>query len=139
MTAEFVLAERIAAESVALADLPLCHVRLMDDSRYPWLLLLPRRPGLVEWTELAPADLATLSLEIANACNALRAVASFEKLNIGALGNIVRQMHVHIVGRSVGDAAWPDPVWGRGQRQPYEPAQRDRLAADLIAELARSA
>lgn len=139
MTAEFVLAERIAAESVALADLPLCHVRLMDDSRYPWLLLLPRRPGLVEWTELAPDDLATLALEIADACNALRAVASFEKLNIGALGNIVRQMHVHIVGRSVGDAAWPNPVWGRGQRQPYEPAQRDRLAADLIAELARSA
>lgn len=139
MTAEFVLAERIAAESVALADLPLCHVRLMDDSRYPWLLLLPRRPGLVEWTELAPDDLATLALEIADSSKALGAVASFEKLNIGALGNIVRQMHVHIVGRSVGDAAWPDPVWGRGQRQPYAPAERDRLAADLIAELARSA
>ena len=139
MTTEFELAERIAAESVALVDLPLCHVRLMDDSRYPWLLLLPRRPGLVEWTELAPEDLATLSLEIAEACNALSAVASFEKLNIGALGNIVRQMHVHIIGRSVGDAAWPDPVWGRGQRQPYAPAERDRLSADLIAQLARRA
>lgn len=136
MTAEFELAQRIAVESVALAQLPLCHVRLMDDSRYPWLLLLPRRPGLVEWTELAPADLAALSLEIAQASRALGAVASFDKLNIGALGNIVRQMHVHVIGRSVGDAAWPDPVWGRGQRVPYAAEQRDRLVRDLAAQLA---
>lgn len=136
MGESFTVAERIEADSVAIGELELCHVRLMDDARYPWLLLLPRRVGLEEWTALDAADLARLSLEIARAGTALRAAASFDKLNIGSLGNIVRQMHVHIVGRRIADASWPDPVWGRGTRVPYEAGVRDRLAARLAELLA---
>lgn len=131
MAETFAVAERIEADSFAVADLKLCHIRLMDDARYPWLLLLPRRPGLEEWTALGPDDLARLALEIALAGQALGEVATFDKLNVGALGNIVRQMHVHVVGRRIGDPAWPGPVWGQGIRQPYAGMERDRLIEAL--------
>ncbi|MCX5496911.1 HIT domain-containing protein [Kaistia dalseonensis] len=135
MTETFALAAPIENDSIFLTDWTLCQVRLMDDSRYPWLLLLPRRPGLVEWTELDAADLATLALEIRRAGNALGAAAPFDKLNVAALGNIVRQMHVHVVGRSVGDPAWPGPVWGHGARLPYGTIERDHLVARLTPHL----
>lgn len=131
MTAEFALADRIAAESIALADFELCHVRLMDDARYPWLLLVPRIAGLEEWTDLNATDQALLSAEIVRAGTALKAVEPFDKLNVAALGNIVRQMHVHIIGRRIGDPAWPGAVWGQGARIPYVP---DRLR-DISARL----
>lgn len=138
MSAAFEVAERIEADSVWIAELALCQVRLMDDRRFPWLLLLPRKPGLEEWTELDDADLATLSVEIKQAGAAVGAVSTFDKLNVGALGNIVRQMHVHVIGRSVGDAAWPGPVWGQGTREPYGAAERDALALRLQARFAGS-
>ncbi|WP_029074875.1 HIT domain-containing protein [Kaistia adipata] len=133
MSAGFEVNERIAADSVFVAEWPLCQLRLMDDRRFPWLLLLPRKPGLEEWTELAEDELAVLAVEIKQACAALGAVAKFDKLNVGALGNIVRQMHVHIIGRSVGDAAWPGPVWGQGTREPYSPEAREALVERLRA------
>jgi diadenosine tetraphosphate (Ap4A) HIT family hydrolase len=133
MSAGFEVAERIAADSVLIAEWPLCQLRLMDDSRFPWLLLLPRKPGLEEWTELSDDDLAMLSVEIKRAGVALGAVAKFDKLNVGALGNIVRQMHIHVIGRSVGDAAWPGPVWGQGERVPYSEPARAALVARLRA------
>jgi diadenosine tetraphosphate (Ap4A) HIT family hydrolase len=133
MSASFEVNDRIAADSVLVAEWPLCQLRLMDDRRYPWLLLLPRKPRLEEWTELSDDDLAVLAVEIKRASVALGAVATFDKLNVGALGNIVRQMHVHIIGRSVGDAAWPGPVWGQGTREPYSPEARDALVGRLRA------
>ena len=138
MSAAFEVAERIEADSVWIAELALCQVRLMDDRRFPWLLLLPRKPGLEEWTELDDAELATLSVEIKQAGAALGAVSTFDKLNVGALGNIVRQMHVHVIGRTVGDAAWPGPVWGQGTREPYGAAECDGLASRLQAHFAPS-
>jgi diadenosine tetraphosphate (Ap4A) HIT family hydrolase len=138
MSAAFEVAERIEADSVWIVELALCQVRLMDDRRFPWLLLLPRKPGLEEWTELDDAELAKLSVEIKHAGAALGAVSAFDKLNVGALGNIVRQMHVHVIGRSVGDAAWPGPVWGQGTREPYSAAERDALASRLQAQFAPS-
>ena len=131
MSAAFEVAERIAADSVLVAEWPLCQLRLMDDRRFPWLLLLPRKAGLEEWTELDAAELAVLAVEIKRAGEALGAVATFDKLNVGALGNIVRQMHVHVIGRSVGDAAWPGPVWGQGTRESYSDVER----ADLVRRL----
>ena len=122
----FVVDARILADSSAIGELPLCHVRLMDDARFPWLLLLPRRLGLVEWTDLSGDDLARLSAEISQASAALKAVLPFEKLNVGALGNIVSQLHIHVIGRRAGDAAWPGPVWGQGVREPR--AQSDMAA-----------
>jgi len=138
VSAEFVVAERIAADSVLVAEWSLCQVRLMDDRRFPWLLLLPRKAGLEEWTELDAAELALLSVEIKRAGEALGAVATFDKLNVGALGNIVRQMHVHVIGRSVGDAAWPGPVWGQGTREPYSEAELTALVSRLQNQLAVS-
>lgn len=120
MTAEFALDARLAADSTPVIDLPLCSVRLMNDARFPWLLLVPRRADMSEIHDLEEGDQEQLWREIRSATRALRAVAPCDKLNIGALGNIVRQLHVHVVARVVGDAAWPGPVWGSGVAQPYE-------------------
>jgi diadenosine tetraphosphate (Ap4A) HIT family hydrolase len=130
MSAVFALDERLGADSVPVLDLPLCAVRLMNDARYAWLVLVPRRAGLVEITDLDPAAQATLWRECALATATLRSVAPCDKLNLGALGNIVRQLHLHVIARRVGDAAWPGPVWGAGRAEPYAEAV---LAARLDA------
>jgi diadenosine tetraphosphate (Ap4A) HIT family hydrolase len=132
MTGGFLLAQRLEADSLFLVDWPLCQVRLMDDARFPWLILVPRRPGLEEWTELGPEDSALLAQEIGRAGEALARMFTPTKLNVGALGNIVRQMHVHVIARFATDAAWPGPVWGQGTRIPYEALPRDRLCAGLL-------
>ena len=118
----FVLDPRLAADSVFIADGPLSQVRLMDDVRFPWLVLVPRVPEVSEWLELDGAQQRLLLAEINQAGNLIRKEPDTEKLNIGALGNIVRQLHVHLVGRHAGDAAWPGPVWGSGAAQRYSQA-----------------
>ena len=110
----FTLDPRLAADSVFIADGPLSQVRLMDDTRYPWLVLVPRVPGASEWLELDGSQQRLLLAEINQAGGLIRAQDGVQKLNIGALGNIVRQLHIHLVGRHDGDAAWPGPVWGSG-------------------------
>lgn len=122
----FDLDPRLAADSTFVADGPLSQVRLMDDTRFPWLLLVPRVPGAVEWIDLDGNQQRLLLAEINRTSQLLRAVAAVEKLNIGALGNVVAQLHVHLVGRHRGDAAWPGPVWGNGSAQRHAP---DALAA----------
>lgn len=102
-----------------LAEWPLSRVFLFDDARFPWLMLVPRRSDIAEILDLASADRQQLFDETMKAAEALRAVARPDKLNIGALGNMVRQLHVHIVGRFQSDPAWPGPVWGHGERMPY--------------------
>jgi diadenosine tetraphosphate (Ap4A) HIT family hydrolase len=129
----FVLSPRLAADSIFLADWPLSHIRLMDDSRFPWLLLVPRQAGLSEWMDLPEGDLLLLAREIKRAGTALTQVARPDKVNVGALGNIVRQLHIHVVARFTRDVAWPGPVWGNGERVPYAPAERDNLCAQLKA------
>jgi diadenosine tetraphosphate (Ap4A) HIT family hydrolase len=138
MTDGFRLASRLEAESAFLLDWPLSQIRLMDDARFPWLILVPRRPALEEWTELAPEDSALLAHEIGRAGRVLARIFTPAKLNVGALGNIVRQMHVHVIARYATDAAWPGPVWGRGSRVPYERQVRDRLCTELLARLRQS-
>jgi diadenosine tetraphosphate (Ap4A) HIT family hydrolase len=126
----FALDSRLAADTRLVATLRLCDVQLMNDARYPWLVLVPRRAGLVEISDLADHEQAMLWQEVNQAGRALRAAATFDKLTLGALGNIVRQLHVHLVGRCEGDAAWPGPVWGHGQAQAYaESTLHERLAA----------
>ena len=119
---DFSLDPRLAVDSCAVAALPLCEVRLMNDARYPWLILVPRQAGLVEITDLAAAEQTRLWQEVNQASTALRAVAPCDKLNLGALGNMVRQLHVHIIARCIGDAAWPGPVWGHGAALAYAEA-----------------
>ncbi len=131
----FSLAPRLEADSIFLTDWPLCQLRLMDDARFPWLILVPRRTGLEEWIELSVPDQALLAAEITRAGRGLEQMFKPTKLNVGALGNIVRQMHVHVIARFETDAAWPGPVWGQGQRIPYAAAARDRLCTELAGRL----
>ena len=121
---DFQLDPRLAADSLFIADGPLSQIRLMDDARYPWLLLVPRVPDIAEWMELDGNQQRLLLAEINQAGKLVRAEAGVEKLNIGALGNVVRQFHVHLVGRHAGDPAWPGPVWGNGTALRFSPAQR---------------
>ncbi len=136
MSAEFVLDPRLAGDSLAVIDLPLCSVRLMNDARFAWLLLVPRRTGASEIHDLDEPDQDRLWREIRLAARALRTVAPCDKLNLGALGNIVRQLHVHVVARVVGDAAWPGPVWGSGVAQPCDASLLDQRIAALRPQLA---
>jgi diadenosine tetraphosphate (Ap4A) HIT family hydrolase len=123
--AEFAPDPAFAAGSIALGELPLCHVRLQTDARWPWLILIPRGVGLREIEDLSAADRARLIEESVLAGQAVRAMGEalgrpVEKLNLGALGNVTAQLHVHLVGRRADDAAWPGPVWGVGVAEAYE-------------------
>jgi diadenosine tetraphosphate (Ap4A) HIT family hydrolase len=111
---------RLATDTIALAEWPLSRVRLMNDQRYGWIVLIPRAPGAREFHDLNPAQRIQMMDEIARASQALTTALSPAKINVGALGNIVPQLHVHIVARTEGDAAWPGPVWGHGTAQPYD-------------------
>lgn len=119
-TSDFQLDPRLAADSVFVADGPLSQVRLMDDSRFPWLVLVPRVVEVSEWIDLDGGQQRLLLAEINQLSQLLRVEPGVAKLNIGALGNIVRQLHVHLVGRHPGDAAWPGPVWGSGSAQRFD-------------------
>ena len=101
----------------------------MNDARWPWLILVPRRDGLVELTDLDAGERAALIEEAASAAEFLKAHAKADKINVGALGNIVRQLHLHVVARFVGDPAWPGPVWGQGAARPYEAGEAQALIA----------
>ena len=125
----FSLDPRLAGDSVLVADGPLSQLRLMDDARFPWLVLVPRLPGAEEWLDLDGDAQRLLLAEINLAGRALRALGPVHKLNIGALGNVVRQLHVHVVARQEGDAAWPGPVWGSGPAHRYEAAALDQHVA----------
>jgi len=133
---DFVLDPRLAADTHLVTSLPLCDVLLMNDARYPWLILVPRHAGLVEITDLDTDAQATLWQEVNRASAALRALVPCDKLNLGALGNIVRQLHVHLVARCEGDAAWPGTIWGHGKAEMYEPIARDHMIDDLRKTLA---
>ncbi len=135
MSEGFALDPQLARESVFVADRVLCRVLLMDDARFPWLVLVPRRAGLVELFDLDARERTLLFDELEQAARALRSVASSAKLNIGALGNVVRQLHVHVVARREGDAAWPGPVWGHGPRRPYDESARATRVSAIAARL----
>ncbi len=130
---------RLSADSFGVGKLALCEVRLQDDARFPWLVLVPQREGAVELFELSASDRAAVMEEIAQVSAALRAVTQCLKINVGALGNIVRQLHIHIVARNEGDAAWPGPVWGSGARIPYSETELGELIARLRSALAMRA
>jgi diadenosine tetraphosphate (Ap4A) HIT family hydrolase len=131
----FTLDPRLQGDTRPVISLPLCDVLLMNDARFPWLILVPRQAGKSEIADLSEADQARLWQEVNKAGAALRATARCDKLNIGALSNIVRQLHVHVVARCDGDAAWPGPVWGSGHALPYDDAERRGRIENLRAAL----
>lgn len=116
-----------------VGDLGLCHVRLQADARYPWLLLIPAVSGAQELEDLSPDQRAMLMSEVVAAGEAVRAMGpalglAVEKLNVGQLGNVTPQLHVHVIGRRRDDPAWPGPVWGHGSAMPMTDAVRRSLA-----------
>lgn len=123
----FALHPRLAADTFAVGDLELCRVLLMNDARYPWLILVPRRDGLREIHELGTADRALLMDESCRVAEVMQAQFAPDKLNIGVLGNIVPQLHMHHIARFTGDPAWPGPVWGHSPAVAY--ADQSRLIA----------
>ncbi|MBA4001013.1 HIT domain-containing protein [Brevundimonas sp.] len=134
MTEAFAADPAFDAGSIGAANWPLCQVRLQDDARFPWLILIPRFEGLVELDQLTAEQRAVLMEETVRAGAMVRAIGQrsmrpVEKLNIAAIGNVTAQLHVHVVGRRRDDGLWPDPVWGRGPAMPYESEVRDELLA----------
>ena len=119
---------QLEADTSTIGDLPLSRLLLANDANYPWLLLVPRCTGASEIIDLSESDQNQLAAEIAAASRALKAVAPCDKLNVAALGNVVPQLHVHVIARFVGDPAWPNPIWGHGPARPLsEPERRERL------------
>jgi len=127
----FSLAPQLEADTVPVGDLPLSRVLLMNDANYPWLILVPRLPGITEIIDLEANVQTQLLSEIARVSAALKSLTGCDKLNVAALGNVVPQLHVHVIARFKTDAAWPKPVWGVVPAKPYEHAARERLVADL--------
>lgn len=128
----FTLDSRIAADTLPIGDLPLCSALLIDDARFPWFVLVPRRAGVTEVTDLSDEDATTLMGEIRVATRVMLELGKPDKVNVAALGNVVAQLHVHVVGRFRSDPAWPGPVWGHGTRAPYP----DHAAAALVERAA---
>ena len=127
----FSLHPQLAADTAPVGDLALARVLLANDANYPWLILVPRRAGASEIVDLTDDEQALLMREIAQASRALKAVSACDKLNVAAIGNVVPQLHVHVVARRHSDAAWPKPVWGAVPPTAYNPTVRDGLIGAL--------
>jgi diadenosine tetraphosphate (Ap4A) HIT family hydrolase len=131
----FSLHPRLAADTAMIADWPLSRVLLMNDSRFPWLILVPRRDGLLDLADLDAETRGVLMGEIGRAATRLKewakAHGGCERINMGAIGNIVPQLHVHVVARAPGDSAWPGVVWGSGQNLPYGEEALQALVRDF--------
>jgi diadenosine tetraphosphate (Ap4A) HIT family hydrolase len=115
--------------------LGLCELRLQNDSRWPWLVLVPQRGGASELFDLTPLDQAVLTFETNLVASALKDVTGATKINVGALGNIVRQLHVHIIALNAGDTCWPGPIWGHGTPVPYGPGEKESLMKKISGAL----
>lgn len=135
MESPFSLHPQLTADTVPVGDMALSRVLLANDANYPWLILVPRRPEIRELIDLNPADRLQLMAEADAAARAVKAITECDKLNVAALGNVVAQLHVHVIGRRHSDIAWPKPVWGEAPAAAYNPAVRDGFIAALRREL----
>lgn len=127
----FVLHPQLAQDTVPVVDLALCSVLLSNDAGYPWLVLVPRVADVREIVDLDDMQQATLMREIAQASRVLQRLFAPDKLNVAALGNMVPQLHVHVLARFTHDAAWPAPVWGREPARGYEATEHAQRLARL--------
>ncbi|NYT74477.1 HIT domain-containing protein [Halomonas sp. QX-2] len=130
---KFELDERLAADTLPIADLPLSRALLMNDARYPWVILVPRHDAISEVFELSANDQQQLWREATQLGEAMKTALGGNKVNIASLGNVVSQLHVHIVLRRHGDATWPAPVWGNGSPEPYDLDGQAQLRDQLLA------
>jgi diadenosine tetraphosphate (Ap4A) HIT family hydrolase len=126
---------QLEQDTETIGDLVLSRLLVSRDANYPWLLLVPRRPGASEIIDLDAADQQQLMTEIVTVSGALKTVTACDKLNIAAIGNMVPQLHVHILARRRDDPAWPKPVWGAAPARNWDPAVRERLVAALRGKI----
>lgn len=131
----FTLDERLERDGIPIASIGLCQLRLMNDRRWPWLILIPQREDVSEIFELSPLDQTMLTFETMLVATALKKMTGAEKINVGALGNVVRQLHVHVIARRTGDPNWPGPVWGFGKAEPWPEAEHEAFAAGILENL----
>jgi diadenosine tetraphosphate (Ap4A) HIT family hydrolase len=132
---EFHIDERIVRDSDLLTKIGLCELRLMKDGRWPWLMLVPQRPDVSEVFDLTPLDQTMLTFETTLVAETLKNVTGAQKINVAAIGNIVRQLHVHVIARSEGDANWPGPVWGFGTAEPRSAEETKAFSAKILDAL----
>jgi len=133
LNSDFELHPQLAADCLSVGRLSLSELLLLNDARYPWFVLVPARAGITEVFELDEADQQQLWRESARLATYLKVACGADKVNIGALGNLVPQLHVHHIGRFIDDPAWPGPVWGHSAATPYEPAAL-QLRVDSVRE-----
>ena len=138
-SADWTLHPQLERDTVPIGDLALCRALLINDANYPWMLLVPRRPGTVEIIDLSEAEQVRLMAEIARASKAIKAMTGCEKINVAALGNVVPQLHVHVIARGRSDPAWPKPVWGAVLPIAYSESALRSVLADLRERMAVSA
>jgi diadenosine tetraphosphate (Ap4A) HIT family hydrolase len=129
--ADWTLHPKLLADTANLGDLPLSRVLLMNDANYPWLVLVPRKANITEVIDLDEGEQAQLMREVTRAARALREVTACHKLNIAALGNVVPQLHMHIIARFRHDAAWPNPLWGVAPTRVYAREGLDSFTSAL--------
>ncbi len=122
---------QLEKDTTELGDLPLSRLLIINDANYPWLLLVPRRLNVSDITDLDEVEQAQLMTEIARVSRALKIVTGCDKLNIAALGNVVPQLHVHVIARRKNDPAWPKPVWGTVPARPHDSAALERFMSAL--------
>ncbi len=134
--AEWSLHPQLESDTTTVGDLALSRLLAINDATYPWLILVPRRAGVSELIDLAPDDAARLTQEIAAVSRALKDITGCDKLNVAAIGNVVPQLHVHIIARRKDDPLWPKPVWGLHEVKAGEAAQFAALIAALRGRLA---
>ncbi|CRM96465.1 HIT domain protein [Pseudomonas sp. 22 E 5] len=127
----FALDQRLQQDTLVIGDFPLCRLLLTNDSNYPWFILVPRIEGISEVFQLSVQDQQTLWQETTALAQWLNQGLGADKMNIGALGNVVSQLHVHVIVRKRDDAAWPAPVWGKHPAQPYTDEQVAGIRARL--------
>lgn len=128
---DFIIDERLRRESAHVLHLGLCELRLVNDRRWPWLILVPQRPRITEIHDLQPLDQAMLTFETNLVAATLKSCSGCAKINTGAIGNVVSQLHVHVIARNVDDPNWPGPVWGFGHPLRYEPDRLKRFVGEL--------
>jgi diadenosine tetraphosphate (Ap4A) HIT family hydrolase len=131
----FQLNDRLKSDTLEIGRLDLSLLLLMNDRSLPWVILVPERDGIKEIDELSADDRILLIEEIACASQAIRRLYHPDKINIGALGNLVPQLHVHVIGRYVTDRAWPRPIWGIGPMQPYDSDEVDKVLGQIRTAL----
>jgi diadenosine tetraphosphate (Ap4A) HIT family hydrolase len=122
---------QLKKDTIDIGDLPLSKVLVIRDANFPWLLLVPRRPEVVEIIDLAEVEQAQLMTEVSRAARALKEITKCDKLNIAALGNMVPQLHVHVIARRTSDVAWPRPVWGVAPAVPHDAAEVQHFISAL--------